>query len=637
MENNCYLINAPAGSGKTTYIYNKIMEISIKYPKAKILCITYTNRATNELLGRFEYYNKTNLEVYTIHSFINKFIDNYFKKSQIIDDYFEEYGDKIKDIIDNKDDAKNQKKISRYIEKYGEEINYDKVRKNISKLYYNETNYNSFLYGGLSHDELIRFSYIISEKYENILFKLAKMYDYIFIDEYQDTPSYVLQIFYKSLKYSNVKLYLLGDKMQQIYDKYDRKFDQILNSFDKSISLNNNYRSSPKIVNILNNIYNNKNYNQISMSLLNSSDSKTVCIFTDNYELELKKYEDYYKLFLLNKEKYKQIGASNLYSSISSIEEYSFNGKFNVSDALNNNIEENKDMLFKPMYIINYIIELYKKNNYGEIVRTILKYNKIFDESNININDFMMINNMKDHLKKLAEEYNNDENTILSFLTNSRVLKDDYCEILLSNIEYEEVLKVSLLEYKNYTNYIKESNCSTQHGVKGEGHDNVIFVSESSSNPSIQMYEFYKYYSKSNIDIDQFESINDTYTNFIKLIEKKAEISLSLFTKDIYQMYLNEIEEIIDEMYESLKDSKLFDLIHDKYDKYICNKNVTNLKNFLKKEQISSIIAAYKIFYVGCSRAKKNLIILIDKRKTKEFQTELEIKFRMLGFDIEVN
>ena len=75
-KNNCYLINAPAGSGKTTYIYNKIMEINIKSPNTKILCITYTNRAADELKNRFQYYNGKNLEVYTIHSFINNFMNN---------------------------------------------------------------------------------------------------------------------------------------------------------------------------------------------------------------------------------------------------------------------------------------------------------------------------------------------------------------------------------------------------------------------------------------------------------------------------------------------------------------------------------------------------------------------------------
>lgn len=242
-KNNCYLINAPAGSGKTTYIYNQIMQINIKLPKSKILCITYTNRAADELKNRFQYYNGKNLEVYTIHSFINNFMNNYFKKNQIVNAYFEEYEDEIKKIIDNPNEEKNLKKINNYKEKYGETINYEIIKNNITRLYYNETNFSSYLYGGLSHDDLIKFTYNISNKYDNILFKLSRMYDYIFIDEYQDTPSYVLEMFYNCLRYSNIKLYLFGDKMQQIYDNYNSSFDNVLKKFDKSIKLNNNYRS----------------------------------------------------------------------------------------------------------------------------------------------------------------------------------------------------------------------------------------------------------------------------------------------------------------------------------------------------------------------------------------------------------
>lgn len=47
--NNCYLINAPAGSGKTTEIKSIVQRCIIDNPKDNILCITYTNRAADEL------------------------------------------------------------------------------------------------------------------------------------------------------------------------------------------------------------------------------------------------------------------------------------------------------------------------------------------------------------------------------------------------------------------------------------------------------------------------------------------------------------------------------------------------------------------------------------------------------------
>lgn len=632
-KNNCYLINAPAGSGKTTYIYNKIMEINIKSPNTKILCITYTNRAADELKNKFEYYNSKKLEVYTIHSFINNFMDNYFKKNQIINDYVEEYKDEIKKIIDNPDEEKNLKKINKYKEKYGEEINYEIIKKNITKIYYNETNFSNYLYGGLSHDDLIKFTYIISNKYDNILFKLSKMYDYVFIDEYQDTPSYVLEIFYNCSKYSNIRLYLFGDKMQQIYDNYNNDFNNVLKFFDKSIRLNCNYRSSKKIVDILNNIYNDKDYIQQSQNII---ESKALCIITDDFESELNKYNDYYKLFLLNSKKYSQIGASNLYSAIIKIGNYSYNGKYNVADALNNDIDENKDILFKPLYIINYVIEMYKKSNFGGIVRTLEKYHRIFNCSKIIIKDFKDIYDFKIYLKNIYEEYININNTISDFLIKTDLINKEYYENIILNVEYENLLNVKINEFINYIKYIKNSDCSTQHGVKGEGHNNIIFVSESSSNPNVNMYDFFKLFSKSNIKINDFEYFNTLYIKYIKDIEDLIKTNISELNKETYEIFSSKINDIVLKMYNEIKEFEFFNLIKFKYENYIKKQKVTALKEFLKKGYYQSILSAYKIFYVGCSRAKNNLIILISKSKTNNYQLELKEKLEKIGFDVKI-
>ena len=42
LENNIYLVNAPAGSGKTTWIRKKVENHLIQFPDDNILCITYS-------------------------------------------------------------------------------------------------------------------------------------------------------------------------------------------------------------------------------------------------------------------------------------------------------------------------------------------------------------------------------------------------------------------------------------------------------------------------------------------------------------------------------------------------------------------------------------------------------------------
>lgn len=75
IEENIFLVNAPAGSGKTTWIKNKVQSHLLSNPNDNILCITYTNRAAEELGKDLE-----SERVYfgTIHSFINDFIGSFF-------------------------------------------------------------------------------------------------------------------------------------------------------------------------------------------------------------------------------------------------------------------------------------------------------------------------------------------------------------------------------------------------------------------------------------------------------------------------------------------------------------------------------------------------------------------------------
>ena len=46
---NIFLVNAPAGSGKTTWIRRSVERYLLQNPNDNVLCITYTNRAAEEL------------------------------------------------------------------------------------------------------------------------------------------------------------------------------------------------------------------------------------------------------------------------------------------------------------------------------------------------------------------------------------------------------------------------------------------------------------------------------------------------------------------------------------------------------------------------------------------------------------
>ena len=97
-KNNMHLINAPAGSGKTTYIRSQLKNICIHEPKSKILCITYTNRAASELAKDLD---SSNITIGTIHSYINNLIAPFYSHKEVIALYWKIYGFQIRERIAN--------------------------------------------------------------------------------------------------------------------------------------------------------------------------------------------------------------------------------------------------------------------------------------------------------------------------------------------------------------------------------------------------------------------------------------------------------------------------------------------------------------------------------------------------------
>lgn len=61
---------------------------------------------------------------------------------------------------------------------------------------------------------------------------------------------------------------------------------------------------------------------------------------------------------------------------------------------------------------------------------------------------------------------------------------------------------------------------------------------------------------------------------------------------------------------------------------------MANAKSCFKESTVYGVISAYKLFYVGCSRARKKLTILIDEKKIQG-NSDILKKFEDLGFAIQ--
>ena len=646
IKNNKHLINAPAGSGKTTYIRNELKSICLNNPESRILCITYTNRAADELKKNLE---GANITVSTIHSYINDLISPFYSHKEVLDLYWEIYAEKIKNRIKNVTNDENIKKSNQYyIEKYGE-LTEKAVQENISELSYGETPFTSLYTGKLSHDDLLMFANKLIKRYPILLRKIGDKYNYIFIDEYQDTSAYVLDIFYDAVENrENIQIYLFGDRMQQIYKNYDGSFEERMKKFDTSDQLGTNFRSIGKIVSILNNIYNDASFKQYStennidvvpdiMPQVIISSNAQECI----YELQ-KEFPEILTLYLMNKEKYQEIGAQNLYNAYENMEKYSFGRKYSPTDILSDMSSDNPDILMKFLFLLNNIMSFYANENYGMVILLCKKESKYFDSSQFKIKKHTDKQRIKNKFDKIQVEYEKEgcliRDIVECLFANGFIpeaVKNDFEE----STEYQSVLDIKIIEVKNLARYLNMPHISTQHGVKGESHPSVIFMaSDNNSTPNVRMYPFFELWSNLEFSLPQFETLFYSYNRLIEKVEAELGMKISELTAETHNKSEKNKAILVrysNEVLEKYQGNILFDaLCKDDFISYLAKQNVGNAKKIFKITKMEGILTAYKLFYVGCSRARKNLIVVVDAYKVNGFKEAFMNKMKEIGFSV---
>ena len=639
---NLFLVNAPAGSGKTTWIRKNVRKYLLQNPNDNVLCITYTNRAAEEL-GKDVDSNRVYFG--TIHSFINDFIGSFFSHESILELYWEVYKNQIVERIENISQNGNWAESNmRYIEKYGG-LTPEIVRSNITMISYNQAPFNSLYRGALGHDDLISFTRLAVERFPVIKKKISDKYQVVFIDEYQDTATDVLQIFYSSMIGKKSKLYLLGDKMQQIYRNYNGEFETYFNIFNKSINLSVNYRTTPKIVSILNKIYNDECYKQTAYEKNKDENMDflpEVRIVTDiekNVSELMEQYKDSLILYLSNKSRFYDIGVGELYDAYSGMEKYSFGKKYNAADVLTKEEIRENDALLSFLFTVNIIVDYFTKEFYGEVFRIIRKAGTYFNYEKFIIRKHIDKHLVKDKLDDIVALYNELSTTVDDFLSlcvEKKYIREEFYSAVVEENDYQLVKNVKVQEVKVLADYMSDPKISTQHGVKGESHDTVVFVADNSrSNPVVHMSKFFEMWSNIDITLSEFDAFYYIYSQMLNQIENKIGMKCSQLKADTYISVASIIDEELQAFTKKNETNPYYiQLLKVKMDKYFGKKNVTNVKECLKEGTVYGPLCAYRLFYVGCSRAKRNLVIMINKKDIEGFEDKLRNKLMITGFNV---
>ncbi|WP_185849689.1 ATP-dependent helicase [Blattabacterium cuenoti] len=306
--NGPVLVIAGAGSGKTRVITHRIVHMinNIGVTPSRILALTFTNKAAKEMKIRISnMLNQTDLNQISLGTFHSIFSGILRKESHWLG-YKSNYTiynqrdseNVIKKILDdfNFKTSLSPTKIRRKISEYKnnlKSINNEKSYHDIKKIYEYYVK-RCFKSEALDFDDILLHTNYLFFHFPKILHKYQEKFQYILIDEYQDT-NFSQNTIIKNLSSKHRNVFAVGDDAQSIYAFRGAKISNILNfhrdyNEAKIFRLEQNYRSTNHIVQASNKIIS-FNKNQISKKIwTNNEKGEKVKIYGAHSEKEEAQY-----------------------------------------------------------------------------------------------------------------------------------------------------------------------------------------------------------------------------------------------------------------------------------------------------------------------------------------------------------
>lgn len=254
------LVLAGAGSGKTRIVTHRIAHlISLGVPSSEIVAVTFTNKAAEEMRQRVQTLCHVYVLTSTFHSLGVKILREsiefigYQSNFAIFDE--EEVEKTLKECFESlgiKEDKQTLKNIrygiSSLKNQYEKPTNQDPLLFSMYHKYEEKMRQ----YNALDFDDLLIKVVELFEKCPEVLEKYQTRWQFILVDEYQDTNHAQYRII-KLLSQKHGRVFAVGDPDQSIYSWRGACIDNILNfkkDFEgaKVITLDQNYRSTSTIL-----------------------------------------------------------------------------------------------------------------------------------------------------------------------------------------------------------------------------------------------------------------------------------------------------------------------------------------------------------------------------------------------------
>lgn len=603
-------IYAGPGAGKTYFLVNNIKDMFKKETKIykseskKILCITYTNSAVEEIKNRLEGY-ENNIEICTIHSFIIKYIIC-FCQEELKKIMKEDYGVEVKGKarISSQIEGvgilhgREKQEIFDYINANSgteEELNYSKkimgeVKIDINK--YIEGNKKELISSDkinvlhkkvikkylwdvvrkLNHDEILYFGYRIIERNPTILYALRVQFPYIFVDEFQDTNPLQTMILSKICEKIS-KITVIGDIAQSIYSFQGARPAQFKDfSMPKIIKyeINGNRRSTNNIVHLCNYIRKNDNFEQKSIKEYQSQEEK------QNAEKRLVHFvtnSSYQKIENIIRQVLKDEGAI-----ITRTWAYAFKYIMDISNEQKETLKKIYNSYYASPIDIRYEISESSSILWVKAFKFIIYLNKTYKTRTIN------------NILNAIEIYGKVDKNILK-----------------ENLSIDLIIKINSFLDNIFGNINNQTKV-------------VEIINKFNNNLNESVNEEIKNFLNRTMDLEDFkielfsEEDNQQLMSLINELEWNTAKSLfnEVFSKDSKYMTVHQAK--------GLEWKTVFVSIHP------TRADATTFSDMFEKSNIlseNSMDEFTRMFYVACSRASEELFIDIDEADKKMVEQKL--------------
>lgn len=462
-----FRVEAGAGSGKT-YSLNRVIEwiqankwAEYRRKKQNVVCITYTNAAVDVIAERLS--KDSFILPSTIHAFAWNAIRQY--QSFLID------------IVTNDPD---------YLTEEGDFFKVNKVDYTLGHRY--KENGIQYLY----HDDVLS---LFCRLLDNAKFRrvFADKYPLIFIDEYQDSYGPIIERFINFFiaEGKGPQFGFFGDAWQTIYQS-NKACGEIEHPNIKDIKKGSNFRSAPRIVQLLNDI----RPDLPQTSAIDGFDGEVIVVTCDDFAGERRKDRNFKGELppeelkaRLNKvaDKVKQKAPTTESLKVLMITHRVLavqQGYEQLLGILDNGLRDKEDPFL--LFFMNTVEPVYKALSKSNM-------QLLFDT--LGINRYPITRKSEKakwrELQELLEKARNGKAIdVLNLIKQTKLIPippklDGYYRLYCNAPETMYTSDTSIQEFLNldYDQFLAaidflypEALFSTEHGVKGEEYDNVVFV-----------------------------------------------------------------------------------------------------------------------------------------------------------------